>query len=192
MRSLKLNLVAVAVLVFTVTLQASSASAQTAGGGSGAVTSDGERIKGNAAGAVGLGLLGAELGLILTPTFGLQKHWWAWVLLPTVGAAGGAVAGALAFEPRSPGPAVTVTLLGVGLGLVIPAVVAALAIKDRRNNRQLENRLESGGAIRLSKSGTKLGVPDLGVAQVYSQAEMQRFNTPQRSAYQVSLLSGRF
>ncbi len=193
MRSLKLNLLAVAVLVFTVTFQVSSASAQAGGGAPGAVVaSDGDSIKGNIAGTVGLGLLGAELGLVLTPTFGLQNHWWAWVLLPTVGAAGGAVAGALAFDPRSPGPEVTVTLLGVGLALVIPAVVGALAIKDRRNNRAMENRLQGGGAIRLSKRGTKVGLPDMGVAPVYSHAEQQRYGVSQRNAFQVSLLSGRF
>ncbi|MFT3921521.1 MAG: hypothetical protein QM778_03200 [Myxococcales bacterium] len=184
---------ATALLVLAVTFQASEASAQAQPTDSSEViTTPGHRLNGNVAGTIGLGLLGAEVGLILTPTFGLQDHWWAWVLFPTVGAAGGAVAGALAFDPHDPGPKVTLTLMGVGMALVVPAIVGAMALKDRKNNRALENRLEGGGAIRLSKKGTRFGVPDVGATPVYTAAEQQRFGVTQRSAYQISLVSGRF
>jgi len=186
---------ATAFLVLAVTFQAAQASAQAQPAGSSGdvpVTTDGHRINGNVAGTIGLGLLGAELGLILTPAVGLQDHTWAWIVFPALGAAGGALAGGFAFDPHDPGPKVTLSLMGVGMALVIPAIVGALALKDRRNNRSLENRLEGGGAIRLSKHGTKLGVPDMGAAPVYTAAEQQRFNVAQRSAFQVSLVSGRF
>lgn len=195
MRSLMLRSFATALLVFAVTFQTAEASAQTQTPnttGNAPITTDGKDINGNVAGTIGLGLLGAELGLILTPTFGLQDHWWAWALFPTLGAAGGALAGGFAFDPGSPGPAVTVTLLGVGAALVIPAVVGALALRDRKNNKSMENRLEGGGAIRLSRQGTRFSIPDVSSRQVYSAAEQQRFGVNQRSAIQVSLVSGRF
>lgn len=194
MRSLMLRSFAAAVLVFAVTFQSAEASAQTQTPDSSntPITSDGKGINGNVAGTIGLGLLGAELGLILTPVFGLHDHWWAWALFPTLGAAGGAVAGALVFDPGSPGPEVTVTLLGVGAALVIPAVVGALALRDRKSNRAMENRLEGGGAVRLSKQGARFRMPDVGSRPVYSVAEQQRFGVAQRTAFQVSLVSGSF
>jgi hypothetical protein len=188
-RSLMSRSFAAALLVFAVTFQVAEASAQTQDA---LITSDGKDINGNVAGTIGLGLLGAELGLILTPVFGLQDHWWAWAVLPTVGAAGGVVAGALAFDPGSPGPAVTVTLLGVGMALIIPAVVGALALKDRKTNRAMENRLDGGGAVRLSRQGTRFRIPDVASTPVYSAAEQQRFGVAQRNAVQVSLVSGSF
>jgi hypothetical protein len=193
-RSLMLRSFAAALLVLAVTFQAAGASAQSATPDSSdaPITSEGNQINGNVAGTIGLGLLGAELGLILTPAFGLQDHVWAWVVFPTVGAAAGALAGGFAFDPGSPGPAVTVTLLGVGAALVIPAIVGALALKDRKTNRALENRLEGGGAVRLSKEGTKFRLPDVASVPVYSAAEQQRFGVAQRNQIQVSLVSGRF
>jgi hypothetical protein len=190
-RSLKLKALAVALLVFAVTFHTSEAAAQDAEEAT-PVTSDGHRINGNVAGTIGLGLLGAELGLILVPSFGLHEHWWAWALFPAVGAAGGAVAGALTFDPHSPGPAVTATLMGAGLALAIPAIVGAVAIRDRRTHRSLESGFEGGGAIRLSKEGTKFRMPNIVSAPVYTQAEQQRYGVAQRSSMQVSLVSGRF
>lgn len=189
-----LRSLATAFLVLAVTFQAAEASAQatTPNGSNTPITSDGNDIRGNVAGTIGLGLLGAELGLILTPAFGLQDHVWAWIVFPTVGAAGGALAGAFAFDPGNPGPEVTVTLLGVGAALLIPAIVGALALKDRRSNRSLEKRMESGGAIRLSKEGTRFRLPDVSSVPVYSAAERQRFGVNQRSQVQISLVSGRF
>jgi hypothetical protein len=195
-RSLKLKSLAFALLVSGITIGVTShASAQAASddaAGGTPITSHGHRINGNVAGTVGLGLLGAELGLILTPAFGLQDQLWAWIVFPSVFAAGGAVAGGLAFEPHSPPPAVTTTLIGVGIGLIIPAIVGAIALKDRRRSKALENRMEGGGAIRLSKKGADFHVPSMGPAPVYSAAEMQRFGVAQRSHFLVSLVSGRF
>jgi len=162
-------------------LQPGSASAQ---------TQTGDRVKGDIAGTVGLGLLGAEVGLLLTPAFNLQDHWWAWALFPTVGAAGGVVAGIFAFEPRDPEPAVTVAILGAGLLLAVPAVVGASAISSSR--RANVDRADSGGLIRFSKRGTRLGVPAVSSAPVFSATEQARFGLPQRSSTRLALLSGRF
>lgn len=153
---------------------------------------DGDDVKGNVAGTIGLGMLGAELGLVLAPAVGLQNHWWAWVLFPTVGAAGGAVAGALAFDPGSPDPAVTVSLLGAGFALAIPAIVGAVAIKNRRNNRQPTESVEGGGVLRFGKVGSRWGVPAIAAVSVYSPAEQLRFGVQQRNVVKVPLVSGRF
>jgi hypothetical protein len=183
----KVKLLAGMVLVLSLTLQTAGASAQDASDPVG----PGEKVKGNVAGTVGLGLLGAELGLILTPTVGLQDHWWAWTLFPTLGAAGGVLAGVFAFDEGDPGPKVTASLLGAGLALALPAVVGAVAIRDRRRHGSME-RIEGGGVIRVGARGTRVGVPDVGTAPVYTVAEQTRFGVAQRSAVRISLVSGRF
>lgn len=154
-------------------------------------TTTGDRIKGDVAGTVGLGLLGAEVGLFLPPAFNLQDHWWAWVLFPALGATGGALAGVFAFEPGSPDPAVTVSLLGAGMLLAVPAVVSAAALSARRRGRDLE-RVENGGLLRFSKRGAELGAPSISSASVFTPAEQQRFGLPQRNSTRISLVSGRF
>jgi hypothetical protein len=151
---------------------------------------EGDRVKGDIAGTVGLGLLGAEVGLLLTPAFNLQDHWWAWALFPTVGAAGGVVAGIFAFEPRSPEPAVTISILGAGLLLAVPAVVTASALSSAR--RANVDRAGNEGLIRISKRGARLGVPAISSAPVFTAAEQARFGLPQRSSTRLALLSGSF
>jgi hypothetical protein len=187
-RSHKLQVLAGVFLVLSLSLQSVRASAQD----NGAPVGPGDEIKGNVAGTVGLGLLGAEVGLILTPAVGLQKHWWAWALFPTLGAAGGVLAGVFAFDEGDPGPAVTGSLLGAGLVLAIPAVVGALAIRDRREHGSVERKLEGGGVVRLSRRGGELGVPSISMAPVYSAEERARFDLPQRHSMRISLVSGRF
>ena len=152
----------------------------------------GDRVKGDIAGTVGLGLLGAEVGLFLTPAFNLQDHWWAWVLFPALGAAGGAIAGVFAFEPRDPEPAVTVSILGAGMLLAVPAAVGASAIASARRGRQID-RVDNGGLLRFAKGGRPhLGAPAISTAQVFTPAEQARFGLPQRSSTRMTLVSGRF
>jgi hypothetical protein len=152
---------------------------------------DGDDVKGNVAGTVGLGLLGAEVGLLLPPAFKLQDRWWAWVLFPTLGAAAGAVPGALLFDAGDPDPAVTVSLLGAGMALAIPAVVTAVALKNRRDNAE-PKELQGGAVLRLGKVNGRWGIPAISTAQVYSAAEQTRFGVQQRSIVKLPLVSGRF
>ncbi|MDB4985948.1 MAG: hypothetical protein JWN04_1126 [Myxococcaceae bacterium] len=151
---------------------------------------NGDRIDGNVAGAVGLGLLGAEAGLFLAPAFKLQDHWWAWVLFPTLGATGGALAGAFAFDPGNPKPAVTISLLGVGMLLAVPAVVGASALASRRRSREIDHA--QGGVLRFSKKGASFGAPAITTTAIFTPAEQARYNLPQRSSTRVSLISGTF
>jgi hypothetical protein len=149
---------------------------------------DGDDVKGNIAGTVGLGLLGAEVGLLLPPAFKLQGQWWAWVLFPTVLAAGGAVAGALVFDPGDPSPAVTVSLLGAGMALAVPAIVGAVALKDKRNAQ--ESAMD-GGVLRFG-SNRRWGVPSVSTRPMYSAADRFKYGVSQRTVVQVPLVSGRF
>jgi hypothetical protein len=153
---------------------------------------DGDDVKGNVAGTIGLGMLGAELGLILTPTVGLYDHWWAWALFPTVGAAAGVVAGALVFDAGDPDPAVTVSLLGAGFALAVPAVIGAVAIKNKRSNREPKEKVESGGVLRFGKVNSRWGIPAVATAPVFTRDEQLRFGFNQRNIVKVALLSGRF
>lgn len=76
--------------------------------------------------AIGLGLVGAELGAVLPAAFGLRA-WWGYVLFPVVGAAGGAVAGYFAID--KPGHVeASVAMLTAGMALVIPALVVTLSL----------------------------------------------------------------
>ncbi len=189
MRAYVLKCLAVTLLalaVVSVQSQTASAQAQTP-----APPSHGDQIKGDLAGTFGLGLLGAELGLFLPPAFNLQDHWWAWVLFPAVTAAGGAVAGAFAFEPRNPDPTVTVSILGGAMLLAIPMAVSASALASVRRRKDME-RVESGGLLRFSRRGAEIGAPAITSAQVFTPAEQARFGLPQRTSTRVALVSGRF
>jgi hypothetical protein len=152
---------------------------------------EGDRVKGDIAGTIGLGILGAEVGLFLPPAFNLQDRWWAWVLFPAITAAGGAVAGAFAFEPRSPEPAVTVSILGASMLLAVPAIVGASALSTYRRDRDIE-RAESGGLLRFGKRGTELGMPNIVTTAVFSPSEQARYGLPQRNSTRLTLVSGRF
>jgi hypothetical protein len=163
-----------------ITTQANTASAQ---------VREGDRVDGHVAGTVGLGLIGAEVGLLLTPAFNLQDHWWAWVLFPVIGAAGGAVAGVFALEDVD--PAVTVSILGAGMLLAVPAVVSAAAISSSRHGRNID-QAGNEGLLRLSERGAKVGVPSVSTAPVFSAAEQARYGLPQRTSTRLSLVSGRF
>ncbi|MBW2463566.1 MAG: hypothetical protein JRH11_18085 [Deltaproteobacteria bacterium] len=75
-------------------------------------------------GAIGLGLVGAELGLVLPAAFGLAETW-SMIVFPIVGGAAGAIGGYFAFdEPNSAEGGVA--MLALGMALVVPAVVLTL------------------------------------------------------------------
>jgi hypothetical protein len=84
------------------------------------------QVKSVPKGAVGLGLIGAEIGLVLPAAVGLHETW-AFIVFPLVLGAGGAVGGYFAFDdPNSPEGGVA--MLAVGMALIIPSVVLTLAL----------------------------------------------------------------
>ncbi len=185
--------VAMAALTAVLMLPVGGVSAQ-----AGATPITGKRVDGELKGTVGLGLIGMELGLILAPTLKLQDEWWAWVLFPLIGAAGGVVGGVLAFEGGSPDPNVTVPLLAVGVGLIVPAVVGSLSIAARRDSDAMaldEAALDTGtGLVRLNAGNNFVRVPALSVVTRTHTAEQRRDGVAGRrsTALHVPLLSGRF
>lgn len=83
-----------------------------------------QRIDASPKGLLGLGFIGAELGLTIPALAGLDDTW-ALIVFPVVGAAGGAVAGHFAIDNRGNEKAAVATLT-LGLALVVPSLVLTL------------------------------------------------------------------
>jgi hypothetical protein len=174
-----LKTLAAAFLVIAVSLSSSSASAQS--------SSKTDPIDTQAAGVVGLGLLGAEVGLLIPPLAKLHNHWWAWALFPTIGAGAGVGVGIATLDGVDNG--VNIALVATGMGLIIPAVVGALALRSWRSNQPYET-IEQTGAVRLGR--VQFDAPSVSTRQIYTTAEQNRLGLRQRTALSLSLLSGRF
>lgn len=95
-------------------------------------------------GTVGLGLVGAELGAVIPALAGLDSTW-AYVVFPVVGAAGGAVAGYFVLDKPDHVEA-SVVALTAGMALVIPALVATLALTAYSPG---DDQGESAGSVQL-------------------------------------------
>jgi hypothetical protein len=79
-------------------------------------------------GIIGLGLVGAELGLIIPALAGVRDEWWPYVVFPLIGAIGGGIGG-WAVEQNTPNDAeVDVALMVIGMALVVPTIVGTLAL----------------------------------------------------------------
>jgi multidrug transporter EmrE-like cation transporter len=84
------------------------------------------RIQADFKGAIGLGLVGAELGAVIPALAGMEATW-AYIVFPAVGAAGGAVAGYFVLD-RGDHVGLSVVALTAGMGLVVPALIATLQL----------------------------------------------------------------
>ncbi len=76
---------------------------------------------------IGVGLMGAELGLII-PALAGMRDLWPYIVFPLIGAAGGAVGGWAIEENTRNSPEISVALMAVGIALIVPAVVGTLAL----------------------------------------------------------------
>lgn len=75
-------------------------------------------------GAIGLGLLGAELGTMIPAWAGMNQTW-GYVVFPIVGATGGALAGYYLLD--SPNHVTwSVVVLAAGMAMIIPTIVISL------------------------------------------------------------------
>ncbi len=136
-------------------------------------------IRATPKGTIGLGLVGAELGLIIPSLAGLNKAW-ALSTFSVVGAAGGALAGYFALDKpnREKG---SVAALTVGLAGVIPAILVTVrGVRKERQERweptpQIELRTEKeqrmfetaeagSGLLRRSRSGLRVAAPGVSVS----------------------------
>jgi hypothetical protein len=160
-------------------------------------------------GTIGLGLVGAELGLIIPSVSGLNETW-ALTVFPIVGAAGGALAGYFALDKpgRQKG---SVAALIVGLFGVMPAILVTVkGVRQERQDRweptpQIDLRTEKEqrafetaeagpGLIRWSRSGLRVAVPGVTFSKRAEQdAETARMGgLRDRTEMRLSLASGVF
>ena len=139
-----------------------------------------DQVSSTPKGTIGLGLVGAELGLIIPSASGLNEVW-ALTVFPVVGATGGALAGYFALDKpgREKG---SVAALVVGLAGVLPAILVTVkGVRQERQDRweptpQIEIRsdkeqrafetAEAGpGLLRRSRSGLRVAMPGVSVSR---------------------------
>jgi hypothetical protein len=144
-----------------------------------------ESIDADPKGKVGLGLLGAELGVAIPAIIGMDA-WWAYVVFPVVGAAGGAIAGHFLVDEKDKAE-LSVVLLTAGMTLVIPTLVLAAAATAYDPEEELSDQASLGsGAVRLDSGALTLAPPGI---SVLPDAQSGKLNV---SGVRVSLMSGRF
>lgn len=160
-------------------------------------------------GTIGLGLVGAELGLIIPSASGLNEVW-ALTVFPAVGAAGGALAGWFALDKpgREKG---SVAALIVGIAGVMPAVLVTvrgvrkerqerweptpqIEIRSEKEQRIFETAEAGPGLFRRTRSGFRAAMPGLSFSR---RAPASRENARlgglrERSEMRLSLASGVF
>lgn len=87
-------------------------------------------------GVLGGMILGAEIGFMTNALIvhaGAREldEWWAWILFPAIGAAGGGIVGYFALEEPEMGqgfPEVAVAVFAVAMALIVPTFVGVLAL----------------------------------------------------------------
>lgn len=87
-------------------------------------------------GILGGGILGAEIGFMVNALIvnaGVREldEWWAWILFPAIGAAGGAVGGYYGLEDPNMGqgfPEAAVAVFAISMALIVPTFVGVLAL----------------------------------------------------------------
>jgi hypothetical protein len=168
-----------------------------------------QQVEATPKGTIGLGLVGAELGLIIPSVAGLSDVW-ALTVFPVVGAAGGAVAGYFALDKpgREKG---SVAVLVVGLAGVLPAVLVTVkGVREEQQERwepesqiQVRNRKElrarelaeaGTGFLRRTRGGVRVATPDVSISLAPREtAETLRMGGLRaRREIRVSLFSGVF
>jgi len=78
-------------------------------------------------GTIGLGLVGVELGLII-PAIAGARDWWPYLVFPILGGAGGAVGGYFMDINTTTQPEISVAVMAIGLGLLVPTIIGTLAL----------------------------------------------------------------
>jgi hypothetical protein len=162
------------------------------------------RISAGHKGLVGLGLIGAELGLTVPALCGLDDVW-ALVVFPVVGATGGALAGHYALD-RPNHRVAAVSMLSVGLALVVPAILitrVALSfdpdedgvevVGSSRARRALAAMRAGPGLLRFGGGQLFVAMPSVDVLPAGSTfAPTDPFAVRLRTEVHVALLSGAF
>ncbi len=168
-----------------------------------------DQVESTPKGTIGLGLVGAELGLIIPSAAGLNEVW-SLTVFPVVGAAGGALAGYFALDKpgREKG---AVAALVVGLAGVLPAVLVTvrgvrrerqdrweptpqIEIRSEKEQRTLETVEAGPGLLRRTRSGLRAAMPGISVSRREPQTRQTAAmgGLTDRTELQLSLASGVF
>lgn len=167
-------------------------SAQSTGGGAGASVVP-DPVDPDFKGAVGLGLIGAELGFVIPAVAGMRDAW-AYIVFPIVGAGGGAVGGYFGIEQGTGSAELAVATLVTGMALIIPAMVVTLSATayDPDEDLRTAARAAPPALVQIEESALRLGAPAVSFEVVTTApAPPVAASSPGRSV-RVSLVSGRF
>ena len=156
-------------------------------------------VKPDFKGAVGLGLIGAELGFVI-PALAGAKGVWPYIVFPVAGAAGGAVAGYFLLEKGEGHPELAVAALTVGMALAIPALVATVAATAYRPPEQIETarlrarELAKGGPglVRFADGSLRLAPPAISSGPTLTPRQALRTGERRVSSVRVAMLSAQF
>ncbi len=153
-------------------------------------------------GLVGLGLVGAELGLVIPTSAGLDDTW-ALIVFPVIGATGGALAGHFGIDKNNQ-EELAVAALGLGLGFMVPAaLLTSRGVRrarvpdvdeddDASNDSANVRDLMQPGLIRLHRGGVAFGMPAVAVQPILTQREAWMTGGPQGTEVHVPFVSARF
>jgi hypothetical protein len=145
---------------------------------------------------VGMGLLGAEIGLVVPALAGLDEPW-ALIVFPIVGAGAGAVGGHFAFD-RPNRRIGAVAMLSLGLALVVPTIVIAkAALAFDRDEDGVEVISQAGpGLLRFTRGHAFFAMPGVDVrfrGSMMAGANALVFDTSaERTEVHLALVSGAF
>jgi hypothetical protein len=153
-------------------------------------------------GAVGLGLIGAELGFVIPALVGARDVW-PYIVFPVVGAAGGALAGYYWLERGAGEPELAVAVLVAGMALAVPATVvtvAAMAYEPDTELRPITAAQRSAraaaaagpGLLRVSAGGVFVAPPGLAVGGSIGVREALRTGASRSRGMRIALFSGVF
>jgi len=159
-----------------------------------------KQVEADFKGAVGLGLVGAELGAVIPALVGVEATW-AYIVFPVVGAAGGALGGYFALD-NTDKVELSVIALTAGMALILPALIATLQLtayddddqppppgtfaRKSRPAERVRRQLAAGpGMLRVNEGKLALSTP--GLALVPGTRGDHAI-----SGLNVSLMSGQF